>query len=111
MPELKQRGIFSAVYFVYINLPEERFQVLLSEKKLKELRNDYLNILKKSNIDCYMGRPRATFYNVKNSFLNDFCYAEFLAFYTLENKSNKTCENQPDELDHDMIESNYGSCS
>ena len=32
LSELNQRRIFSAVYFVNTNLPEERVKVLLSEK-------------------------------------------------------------------------------
>ena len=46
-----------------------------------------------------MERLNATFCNGKFDVLNDFCYAEFLAYYTLESKSIKTCEYQPDELD------------
>ena len=49
-------------------------------------------------------RPSATFCNEKYSVLNDFCYADFLAYYTLENKSNQICEYQPDELDNNLIE-------
>ena len=32
------------------------------------------------------------------------CYVEFLAYYTLENKSSNSCEYQPDELDDSLIE-------
>ena len=58
-----------------------------------------------------MERPIATFCNGKHSILNDFCYAEFLAYYTHENKSNKTCEYQPDELDDNLLENNHEECS
>ena len=58
-----------------------------------------------------MERPNATFCNGKYRVLNDFCYTEFLAHYTLENKSNKTCEYQPDELDDNLIENNHEKCS
>ena len=37
-------------------------------------------------------------------FLEDFCYSEFLAYYTLENKSSKTCEYQSDD---NLIENNH----
>ena len=37
LPELKLRRIFPAVYFVNTNPPEERVQVLISEKELSEL--------------------------------------------------------------------------
>ena len=39
-----------------------------------------------------------------------FCYAEFLTFYILEKKSNKTCEYQPDKLDGNLIENNHDEC-
>ena len=58
-----------------------------------------------------MERPSATFCNEKYRVLNDFCYTEFLAHYTLENESNKTCEYQPDELDDNLIENNHEKCS
>ena len=54
-----------------------------------------------------MERPSATFCNGKYRVLNGFCYAEFLAYYMLENKSNKTCEYQPDELDDNLIENSH----
>ena len=69
LPELKLRRIFAAVYFVNTNLPEEKVQVLLSEKELSELPDDSPNI---------------------------FCHAECFAYYTLENKSSNSCEYQPD---------------
>ena len=45
LSELKLRRIFSAVYFVNTNLPEERVQVLLPEK------NDFMrnNAISKTN--------------------------------------------------------------
>ena len=77
LPELKLRRIFPAVYFTNINPPEERVQVLLSEKELSELPDNSPNISKKCNIDHYMERPNATFCNGKCSILDNFCYAEF----------------------------------
>ena len=99
------------MYFVNFNLPEERFQVLLSEKELSRLPDDRPNIFKRSNIDRYMERPSATFCNGKYRILNNFCYAEFLTYYTLENKSNKTYEYQPDKLGDNLIENNHKECS
>ena len=99
------------VYFVNTNPPEERVQVLHSEKELSQLPGNSPNISKKSNIDCFRKRPSATFCNGKYSILHDFCYAEFLAYYTLENKSSKTGEYQPDELDDNLIENNHEECS
>ena len=79
------------VYFVNANLPEEGFQVLLSKKDLSKLLGDIPNISKKSNIDHYMELPSGTFCNGKYSVLSHFCFAEFLEFNVLENKSNKIC--------------------
>ena len=87
LPELKLRRIFPAVYFVNTNLPEETVWVLLSKKELSELPDDSSNIFKKSNFDRYVERPNATFCNGKYSVLDYFCFAEFLAYYTLEIKS------------------------
>ena len=54
-----------------------------------------------------MERPSATFCSGKYSVLNDFCYAEFLTYYTFERKSSKTIEYQPDKLDDSLIENNH----
>ena len=64
------------VYLVDTNLPEERVQVLVSQIELTVLLDNSPNNFEKSKVDCYMERPRATFYNGKYSVLNDFCYAE-----------------------------------
>ena len=61
-------------------------------------------------MDRYIEKPSATFCNRKYSVLNDFCNAELLAYYTLENKSKKTCEYQPAELDKNLNESNHEEC-
>ena len=53
-PELKLRRIFPAVYFVNTNLPQEKFQVLLSEKELSKRPDDSPKIFKRSDIDRYM---------------------------------------------------------
>ena len=111
LPELKLRRIFLAVYFVNTNPPEERVQVLNSGKELSELPDNNPNIFKKSNIDRYMERPNTTFCNRKYSILDDFCYAEFLAHYTLKNKPSKTVEYQPVELDDNLIENNHEESS
>ena len=106
---MKLKRVFPAVYFVDANLPEERLEVLLPEKELCRLPdNNSPNIFKRSNIDRCMERPSATFCNGKYRVSNDFCCAEFIANYTLENK---TCEYQPDELDDNLIENNHEECS
>ena len=47
---------------------------------------------------------RTTFCNGKYIVLNDLRYAWFLAYYTPGNKSSKTCEYQPDELDDNLTQ-------
>ena len=110
LPELKLRRIFPAVYFVNAYPPEERTQILLSDKELSELSDDSPNIFKISNIDPYLERLTATFCIGKYSILDDFCYAEFLAYYLLKSKSTKIGEYQPDELDDNLIENNNEEC-
>ena len=58
-----------------------------------------------------MEKPNATFCNRKYSMLDDFCYTEFLAYYTLENKPSKTGEYQPHESDANLIENNHEDCA
>ena len=83
LPESKLRRIFAVVYFVNTSLSAKRVQVLLPEKELSTLPYDSPNVFKRSNIGCYMVKPSTTFLNGKYNALNDFCYAEFLAYYTL----------------------------
>ena len=47
LPDLSLTRIFLAIYFVNINLPQERAQVLLTEKEFSELPEDSPNILKR----------------------------------------------------------------
>ena len=86
LPELKLQGILLVFYFVNTNPPEERVQLLLSEKELSKFPNNSPNIFKKSNIDRYRERSSAIFCNGKYSKLFDFCCAEFLAYYAREKK-------------------------
>ena len=99
-------GIFPAVYFVNTNPPEERIQILLSEKELSEIPDDSSYIFKKSNVE----RSSATLYKGKYIIFEDFCYREFLGCYKIENKSSKTCDYQWDELDDNLIENNHQEC-
>ena len=75
------------------------------EKELSELLDNSSNI--KFNIDRYMERPSATFCKGEYIIWDDFSYAEFLAYHTLENKPSKTREYLPDELDENLIENNH----
>ena len=80
LPEWRLRKIFPAVYFVNTSLPEERVQVLLSEKEVRKLPDLSANIFKKSNTDYYTEIPCIAFCNGKYMVLNDFCYEEFFAY-------------------------------
>ena len=111
VPELNLRRILPAVYFANTNLPEERVQVLLSEKELSELPDNIPIIFKESNIDQYMQIPNETICNEKYSILDNFSYAKFLAYCTFENKPVKTWEYQPDKLNDKFIVNNYEECS
>ena len=71
LSELKLRRFFAAVYFINTNPPEERVQVLLSDKELNELPDNSPKFFKKSNIDHYMGRPSAAFCYGKYSIFDD----------------------------------------
>ena len=73
LSELKLRRIFLAVYFNNTNPPEERVQVLLSEKELSKTPDNGPNIFQKSKTDCYMERPSATFCNRKYGILDNSC--------------------------------------
>ena len=81
------------MYFVNTSLPEERVQVLLSEKEVRKVPDDSTNIFKKSNIDYCTEIPCIAFCNGKYMVLNDFCYEEFFAYYSLDSRSNKTDKN------------------
>ena len=47
------------MFFVNTNLPEERVQVLLSEKQHSKLPEDSPDIFKKTNIEHYLESPNA----------------------------------------------------
>ena len=61
LPEMKLRKIFPTVYFINTYPPEERVQVLPSEKELSILPDYSPKIFKNSDIDYFMERPSATF--------------------------------------------------
>ena len=90
-----------------VHWEKQNIMLLLPEKERRELPDDSPNIFIRSNIDLYLERASAIFCIGKFRILNDFCYAEFVAYYTLENKSNKACGYQPEELDDNLIEINH----
>ena len=65
--ELKLRRIFPALYFANTNLPEGRSQIFL-KKTFENYQAIAQNVFMKSNIERYMERPSATFWNGKYSF-------------------------------------------
>ena len=81
--------------------------MLHSEIKLSKQLDDS----QKSNIDCCMERPSASFCIVNCSVLNDFCYSDYLAYYALANKSGKTCKYQIDEFGDNLFDNNHEGCS
>ena len=60
LPKLKLRRIFSTVYFVKQTFHKREFKF---EKELSKLPSNIPNIFKTLNINCYIERPSATFYN------------------------------------------------
>ena len=74
------------MYFVTRNLPEQRLQVLLSEKELSKLPENSPHIFKKSNIDRYVDWASPTICYRKYISLNDLSCVEFLVYCTLESK-------------------------
>ena len=71
------------------NLSEDRTEILL-ETEPNGLLNDSLNIFKKRNVDQYIDRPNALFNGEMYNALEDFSYAEFSAYYNIND--------QPDHL-------------
>ena len=68
---------------------EERVQVLFSGKERTRLSQNSPNVFKKSNIEICLERTCSIFGNGKYSVLNESRFAEFLAYYTIENKYKK----------------------
>ena len=60
--------------------------------KLNELLDDRKNIFKKSIIDRYIDRANALCSGGKYSALDHLCYAEFSAYYTINNKLDHSSE-------------------
>ena len=103
------RKINLDAYFVNKNTAVERLEILLSEKEFSKLTDNSLNILKKSNIDHFMERPSATFYNGKYIVWDHFFTRKFYIFtqLTFSLTSSKTWEYQAHELVDSLIENNH----
>ena len=92
--------------FINTNVPDERIEVLLSEKELNESPNDSPNILKKLNID----RLDALLFGEYYRSLDNYCSAEFSAYYTINNKPDHSSKYQSDKLQNKLIGKNHAEC-
>ena len=113
LPELHLRKIFPGVFFANSNLPEERTKILLTEDELSMLPDNSTEIFRRNNLDRYIDRPDQQFCSGKYSIIDSFCFAEFLAYYSLISKpkdNNIAEEYQPDILPDELIEENHGLC-
>ena len=82
-------------------------QIRVNEGELGKLPDGSNCISKRSNTDCYIDRPNASFCN--RSILDSFCLAEFYACYTSAYKaSEKTSdENETKFLQGSLVELNH----
>ena len=104
------RKTFPVVTFANTNLPDKRYRICKSEEELKELPENSTDIFKRNNLDRYIDRPNKTFQGGKYSVLDDFCYAQFLAYYYLDTKPQlDENDSQPEVLvdDDDTQENSY----
>ena len=101
--ELKLRRISPALCIVNYLL-EEIFQVLLSEKELDKLPDDGPRFSRDHIWIVKYVKTKCNILQWKIQCFKCFCYAEFLRYYILENKSDKSYEYQPDALDENLIE-------
>ena len=104
--EVKDVYILCFNYFIKTNPPEEMVQVLLSGTKLSD-KSPNIFVILIANIDRYMQRPRAIFWNGKYCITDDFCYKVFFACYIFENKLSKTSEYKPDKLDDNLFQNSH----
>ena len=87
MPELWLRKTFPGVIFANSNLPENRYRMFRSEKEIKELPDDSIDIYKRNMIDRYIDRPDSVFQKGKYAKIDRLCYAEFLSHYYFDSKT------------------------
>ena len=69
-----------------------------SKTKLNNLSVNSANIDKKLNINCYINKPNSLISGGKYNHLNHFFNAEFLAYYSINNKPDNSSEYQADEF-------------
>ena len=78
-----------------------------SKTKLNNLSVNSANIDKKLNINCYIDKPNSLISGGKYNHLNNFCNAEFLAYYSINNQSDNSSDYQADEF---SIKENHQKC-
>ena len=113
MPELWLRKTFPGVIFANSNLPEQRFRIFRSKEEIDELPEDSVDVFKRSIFERYLDRPNCTFSSGKFRILDSFCYAEFVAHYSLlPNTSNDSVnDSQPTVLQELILEINHSACN
>ena len=108
--ELQLCRVFPAVYFGDTNMPEDQSRILLSEEEIEKLPGNSSDIFKINNIDWYKDQPNLSFCGGKYSVLDSFCFAGFVAHYTLyksDEINSVECEYQPDLPPDILLESNH----
>ena len=106
MPELWLRKCFPRIVFANSNLPEKRYRICKSKEELAELPESSTEVFKRNSLDRYLDRPNLTFKEGKYSVLDNFCFADFVAYYVLNTKPKVELENdnQPEVLLEDDID-------
>ena len=91
-------------------MPEDRSRILLSEEEIEKLPDDSRDVFQRNNIDWYKGhRSNISFCGGKYGVLYSFCFAEFVAHYTLyksDEINSVAGEYQADLLPDILLESN-----
>ena len=87
-------------------MPEKRYRICKSKEELAELPESSTEVFKRNSLDRYMDRPNLTFKEGKYSVLDNFCFADFVAYYLLNTKPKVELENdnQPEVLLEDGID-------
>ena len=100
LPEIWLRKTSPGVTFANNNIPEKRYRICRSEEEISKMPEDSTDLFKKNMLDRYLDRPDAQFCNGRYTRLNNMCYAEFLANYSLESNPLKNeNDSQPVILD------------
>ena len=101
------RRIFSALYFVNTNLPEQWIRKLLYKKELSDLPGDSSDIFEKINIGLYILKDQTQHCGMVNTMLW-MIYG--IHNYALEKEPNKNCEYDVHKWDDILIKRNNEEC-